>query len=74
MRAMSVFAVLSLLAAASAHAAEPVVTLTVTERAGVHRADEPVTGGFPLAKGAVRGVGDLVLTDEAGAAMPAGGK
>ncbi len=71
MRAVSAFAVLSLLAAASVTAAEPIVTLTVTERAGVHRTAEPVTGGFPLAKGAVKDVGELALTDERGEALPA---
>ena len=47
------------------------VPLTVEERAGVRRAKEPVAGGVPLPRGAVKGVGILRLVDEAGAEVPA---
>ena len=47
------------------------VPLTVTEPAGVVRADEPVTSGVPLPKGAVTDVGRLRLVGPDGKPVPA---
>jgi hypothetical protein len=58
-------------AAAVCPAAEPIVTLSIVEEAGVDRVNEPVTMGVPLPEGRVRGASDLALTDESGRAIPA---
>jgi len=57
------------LAVWSADAVE--VKLTVTEPTGVARTAEPVTSGVPFAKGAVKDVGSLSVTDAAGKPLPA---
>ena len=46
------------------------VPLTVTERAGMERIDEPVTSGVPLPEGLVEDTGKLVLLDPGGKAVP----
>ncbi|MCG3178720.1 MAG: hypothetical protein BIFFINMI_01049 [Phycisphaerae bacterium] len=60
----------AILAAAPALAQE-ITTLTVTESAGVARADEPVTSGVPLPKGLVKDVSELALKTADGKDVPA---
>ncbi len=47
------------------------VKLTVEERLGVARENEPVTSGIPLPKGAVADIDKLVLFDDEGKPVPA---
>ncbi|MGQ9662333.1 MAG: exo-rhamnogalacturonan lyase family protein [Kiritimatiellia bacterium] len=47
------------------------VPLTITERAGVQRFDEPVTSGVPLPEGLIDDPGRLVLLAPDGRAVPA---
>ncbi len=69
MRAAVPWAILLALPA-GALPAEALVTLTMTERAGVERKGEVVTFGLPLPKGKVKSAGRLSLTS-AGRAIPA---
>jgi hypothetical protein len=47
------------------------VPLTITERDGFARANEPVTAGVPLPQGAINDVGNLALLGPDGKAVPA---
>jgi hypothetical protein len=71
MRRIACSLALLLAVAAVATAADPIVTLTVNERAGVARVGEPVTGGFPLPKGLVLDIGELTLSDASGKPLAA---
>jgi exo-rhamnogalacturonan lyase-like protein len=57
--------------AASAIGAELDVPLTLTERAGQARFNEPVTGGVPLPEGLIKDVGELALIGPDGKRVPA---
>jgi len=77
MKRYVLFTALLLTAVGSARAAQrPAgarlwVPLTLTERAGVARFDEPVTGGVPLPEGAVEDAGKLALVGPNGKPVPA---
>ena len=47
------------------------VKLNLTERAGVARQGEPVTGGVPLPAGAIKDISELAVLDAAGKPVPA---
>jgi hypothetical protein len=79
MKPLSAPLILVLLAAGLAPAGEPAapagaklwVPLTIEERAGVARADEPVTGGVPLPEGLIEDEGKLALLGPDGKPVPA---
>jgi hypothetical protein len=58
-------------AAGAAWAAELRVPLTLSERAGIERVDEPVTGGVPLPEGRVEDPARLALLGPDGQPVPA---
>ena len=76
-RMIAVTVLISAALAACAHAAQrPAgaglwVPLTLSERAGVGRVDEPVTGGIPLPEGLTENTGKLVLLGPDGRPAPA---
>lgn len=65
-RLLCVLACVALVAAPVAAADLPEIKLTVTERAGVARSGNHVTGGLPLPLGAVKDVGTLSLIRRSG--------
>ncbi|HOX05647.1 MAG TPA: hypothetical protein PK280_04520 [Planctomycetota bacterium] len=60
-----------LLGPSLAAAGELSVKLNLTERAGVARTAEPVSGGVPLPAGAIKDVSELAVLDAAGKPVPA---
>ena len=58
------------LALGGEEAKELSIPLTVVERAGVERVNEPVTFGVPLPDGAVKAVGEMGLYDAEGKPVP----
>jgi hypothetical protein len=69
----SILAVLGavLLGSPLASAGELSVKLNLTERAGVARTAEPVSGGVPLPAGTIKDVAELAVLDAAGKPVPA---
>ncbi len=69
MTRLSLLAV-AVLAIAAVAVAEPITELTITERHGIARDNEPIRMGVPLPKGLIRDAGELALTDAAGTPIP----
>lgn len=72
MKALTMATAAIVLAGGVGFGAEPMkINLTVEERLGIARVDEPVTSGVPLAKGALESVDGLQLVDSNGQTVPA---